>query len=201
MIKIGLTGGIGCGKSLVAQLLEKHGVRIISADQIAKELVNSHSDIKAALIAEFGEAIYTTQGILDRKKVAAMVFSNPDVRKKINEIIHPNVLQQQNEALTKLEATKAVAIAGVEAALIYEAQAEHQFDLMVVVSAPINEVIERLKDRDGLTEQEILSRINSQMPLAEKEKRADYIITNDGSIEGLEKKVILLINWIKHLKT
>ena len=176
MLKIGLTGGIGCGKSLVADFLKEEGIKIVSADQIAKEIVNSNTEVKSKLITEFGADIYTLNGVLDRKKLAAIIFTNKEARSKINAIVHPYVIKHQGKELKKIEKSGKADIAGVEAALIYEAHAEHQFDVVVVVRAPLEIVISRLQKRDGLSRSEIMNRIRSQMPLEEKMRRADYVI-------------------------
>lgn len=197
MLKIGLTGGIGCGKSIVAKFLNEQGIKIFSADQIAKEIMNSNAEVKSKLIAEFGAQIYNSQGNLDRKKVAKIIFSNNEARHKINAIVHPYVISYQKEQLKKIEESGETDIAGIEAALIYEAHIEHQFDVIVVVNAPLEMVIERLQKRDGLTHFEIMNRLQSQMPVEEKLNRADYIIENNGSIDDLKFQVQTLVCWLK----
>ena len=200
MLKIGLTGGIGCGKSLAAGFLREQGVKVISADLIAKEIINSNTLVKSCIIAEFGPHIYTPEGLLDRKKMAAIVFSKNKALKKINALIHPYVIKYQEDALKKIEDSGETDIAAVEAALIFEAQAEHRFDFVVVVSAPLEIVLKRLQKRDGLTLSAINNRIRSQMPLEEKIKRADYVIINDGSIDELRLKVKELVVKIRRKK-
>ena len=196
MLKIGITGGIGCGKSLVVKFLQQEGIIIISADQIAKEIVNSNNEVKQKLITEFGADIYTPQGMLDRKKVANIVFSNAKARDKINAIVHPVVISRQSQELIKIEQSGNAEIAGVEAALIYEAHTEQQFDVVIVVSAPLEDVIKRLQQRDGLSRSQILKRVNSQLPVAKKIERADYVIHNNGSVENLKIKVKVLAQWL-----
>ncbi len=195
MLKIGITGGIGCGKSLVVQMLGEQGIPIISADRIATDIILTHPDVRSELSAEFGPGIYSTDGLLNRSQFADIIFTDESARRKVNAIVHPHVLERQESELKKLE-KQCVAIAGVEAALIYEAHAEHQFDYVVVVSAPRKIVIERLQKRDDLTPQEILSRIQSQMPLEEKIMRADYVIHNHGSVEDLRNQVDLFMQWL-----
>ena len=197
MIKIGLTGGIGSGKSLVAQFLSENDIIMISADQIAKQLVNTDTNIKKQLITEFGTDIYDEHGKLNSAKVAQIIFSNEQARQKINSIVHPHVLNQQQAILEDLEQHGAVDIAGVEAALIFEAGSENQFDYIIVVHAPYEKVAARLKKRDHLSEQQIQQRIESQLPVQEKIKRADYVIHNDGTIEELKTKVRELITWLR----
>lgn len=200
MIKIGLTGGIGSGKSLVAQFLNKNGIVIISADEIAKQLVNTDTNIKKQLITEFGTDIYDEQGTFNRAKVAQIVFSNEQLRQKINSIVHPHVLNQQQAILDDLEQQGAMDIAGVEAALIFEAGSENQFDYIIVVHAPYDKVVARLKQRDHLSEQQIQQRIESQLPVQEKIKRADYVIQNDGTIDDLKAKVQELVDWLRNIQ-
>ena len=198
MIKIGLTGGIGCGKSLVAEFLKKEGVKIIHADIIAKDIINKNSIVKSMLMIEFSDDIYTNDGVLDRKKAADIIFSDNNARDKINAIVHPFVKIEQANELKKIEDSNVVDIAGVEAALIYEAHTEYQFDFIIVVSASLDKIITRLKNRDSLTESEILNRINSQMPLDRKIKQADYVISNNGSIEQLDVETKKLTKWLKN---
>jgi dephospho-CoA kinase len=193
ILKIGLTGGIGCGKSMVAKFLQEEGIKIVSADQIARDIVNTNIEVKHKLIAHFGTDIYTSAGLLDRQKVAAIVFSDRKALATINSIVHPYVIQEQEAMLQAIAGSGTAQIAGVEAALIYEAGVARRFDLIIVVSAPEKDVLERLRQRDGLTSQQIKDRIQSQLPLTEKMKRADYVIENDGSIEDLKKKVKQLV--------
>jgi len=195
MIKIGITGGIGCGKSVVANLLRERGFPIIDADKIAKEIIKTNVTVKNRIIDEFGPDVYAKNGTLDRYRMAEIIFSQPDARKKLNAIVHPFVIDFQNQQLQQYE-QKGVAIAGVEAALIFEAHAERHFDVIIVVSAPSSMVIERIHERDDLSISEITNRIQSQMPVAEKIKRADYVVSNDGTIDDLKEKVRQLIDWL-----
>ncbi|MEE4311803.1 MAG: dephospho-CoA kinase [candidate division KSB1 bacterium] len=197
MLKIGLTGGIGSGKSTVAELLETSGIPMIRADRLARELINENKEIREELIAAFGPEIYDENGLLRRKVVADLVFKDPSHRRKINEIVHPYVLKSQQQEMNRILSKCDVTMVGVEAALIFEAGAESQFDVIVVVSAPLADVLQRLGKRDQLTRDEILNRIESQMPIEEKEKRADYVIRNDGPIEELREAVARLMIWLK----
>lgn len=197
MLKIGLTGGIGSGKSTVADLLEASGIPMIRADRLARDLINENKEIKDELIAAFGPEIYDEDGLLRRKFVADLVFSDPSHRRKINEIVHPYVLKSQQMEMDRILSGCDVKMVGVEAALIFEAGAADQFDVVVVVSAPLADVLHRLEKRDQLTREEILNRIESQMTIAEKEKRADYVIRNDGSVEKLRREVDGLMIWLE----
>ena len=199
LLKIGVTGNIGCGKSEVCRLLKKAGIPIISADLVARKLMNTDNQIKLTLKQIFGENIYHSNGKLNRKKVAEIIFTDKSAKEKINKIVHPRVIQYEHQLLLKLYKTGHFPIAGVEAALIYEAKSEHFFDFIIVVSASEQTVIKRLKKRDGFSENQIKNRIQSQMSLKEKIKRADYIINNDGTLQDLKTEVEKLIYKLQTL--
>jgi len=196
MLKIGITGGIGCGKSEVCKMLKKAGIPIIHADQVAKLMVDTKETIKSQIKATFGKDVYLPNGELNRKKIAQIIFDDESAKLKINQIVHPHVIKYQRQTLERLKKTGKFNIAGVEAALIYEANSDTQFDFIVVVSVETETVIKRLTKRDGFDKNEILKRIASQMDLSEKVKRADYVIHNNGTIQELEKEVGKLLVWL-----
>ncbi len=200
MLKIGITGGIGCGKSEVCKLLKRSGIPIIRADQVAKLMMNSKGTITSQLEEVFGKDIYLPDGMIDRKIVAQIIFSDESAKETINKIVHPHVIEYQQRTLDRLRKAGKFEVAGVESALIYEANFDDQFDLIIVVNAEQETVFQRLMKRDGFSKDEILKRIESQMDLAEKVKRADYVINNDGSLQDLESEVKKLLNWL-HNKT
>lgn len=196
MLKIGITGGIGCGKSEVCRILEAHHIPIIDADLVARELIENHDEIKSQIKQAFGDALYLSTGKLDRKQMADIIFNDERAKERLNRIVHPHVIAYQAAELKKIEEARQHRIAGVEAALIFEAGSEEQFDIMIVVAASEQTIVKRLMKRDGITKDEILKRIHSQMPLAEKIKRADFVIHNDGSLDELNHKVKRLISWL-----
>jgi dephospho-CoA kinase len=198
MLKIGITGGIGCGKSEVCRLLEQHGIPIIHADLVAKEMMDNNEEIKSQVKKVFGEEAYLASGNLDRKRIAEIIFNDEKAKQTINNIVHPHVIQYQKTELEKLVRSGKYRLAGVEAALIFEAGAEQQFDVIVVVAASEQTVIKRLMKRDELSREQIRRRIKSQMPLAEKIKRADIVIHNDGSLDELNHEVNRLLYWLNN---
>lgn len=200
MIRVGLTGGIGTGKSVVAGILTKHGIPVIDADLIARELIDKDHGIRAKIISEFGADVYQVNGELDRQKMSKIVFSNDDARLKLNEIVHPVVIARQEEILAEL-AEMGVEFACVESALIYEANSTSQFDYIVVVTSRRELVIERLKRRNGITEKQVKARIDAQMSVNQKAELADYVIDNSGDHGELEKSVVKLIDWLRDRKT
>jgi len=198
MLKIGITGGIGCGKSEFCKLLEAKGIPIIHADLVAREMLNTNATIISQIKQAFGENAYLPDGTLDRKRMASIIFNDEEAKITLNHIVHPYVVQFQQKELERLEKSGKHRYAGVEAALIYEAGAEKQFDVMVVVAASQENAIQRLMNRDGLSKKEILKRIHSQVPLSEKTKRADIVIHNDGSLDELNHEVNRLLYWLNN---
>lgn len=198
MLKIGITGGIGCGKSEVSRLLKEKGIPIIRADLVARKMINTNPEIISKIKQAFGNDVYLPDGTLDRKRIAEIIFNDEDAKIKLNHIVHPHVVQFQEDELKRLEISGEYKFAGVEAALIYEAGAEKQFDVMVVVAASQETVIQRLMKRDGLSKAEVLKRIRAQMPLSEKTKRADIVIHNDGSLDELNHEVNRLLYWLNN---
>jgi len=197
MLKIGITGGIGCGKSEVCKLLKRAGIPIIRADQVAKLLINSKETLKSQIKQVFGEDAYLSTGELNRKKIAQIVFSDESAKHKINEIVHPQVIRYQRQTFERLKKSGKFKVAGVEAALIYEAGSDSLFDFIIVVAAEQEVIFNRLKTRDGLSVDEIKKRVESQMPLSEKVKRADYVINNNGTFQDLEIEVNKLLGWLQ----
>ena len=198
MLKIGITGGIGCGKSEVCWLLEQNGVPIIHADLVAREMMDANEQIKSQIKQAFGNDVYLPEGRLDRKRLAEIIFDDEKARLRIDQIVHPPVIEYQKKELEKLERSGKYKFAGVEAALIYEANTEKQFDLMLVVVASEKTVIRRLMKRDGLSKAEIMKRIAAQIPLTEKIKRADIVVHNDGSLDELNHEVKRLFNRLNN---
>ncbi|MFZ5517704.1 MAG: dephospho-CoA kinase [Candidatus Zhuqueibacterota bacterium] len=198
MLKVGITGGIGCGKSEVCRLLEKQGIPVIHADVVAKDIVNENEQVKRQLKQAFGDDVYLPDDTLDRKRVADIIFNDENAKMQINRIVHPHVLEYQKNELLRMKASGKVKIACVEAALIFEAGSQNQFDIIVVVAATPETIMNRLKVRDGLSEDEIMKRIKSQMELAEKIKRADFVVHNDGPLDELNHKVKRLFNWLNN---
>jgi dephospho-CoA kinase len=197
MFIFGVTGGIGCGKSVVCNFLKAKSLPIIEADPLAKELTNRSPEIRQALKAEFGEDVYSENGQLNKEKLSEIVFNDSGAREKVNRIIHPHVIDWIKAEAQRLHREADQNLIGVEAALIFESNMDQMLDAVVVVSAPLADRIRWLQKRNNLSREEILKRINSQMPLTEKMKRADYVIENDGTLEDLGKRVDLLYQWLR----
>jgi dephospho-CoA kinase len=197
-IAIGITGGIGSGKTEVCNIFERIGVPVLSADFIAKEISNYDPRVKQLLVKLLGARAYTSDGALDRPYVASKVFSNGSVQKKINAIIHPRVEDEVQRRFSEMERS-GIPMGIVEAALIYEAGLDRLLDAVVVVDSAEENRIDRVVMRDKSTRSSVLDRMKSQMDPAAKLKKADYSVHNDGTIEELEQKVRFLYSIFQNL--
>jgi len=181
MLRVGLTGSIGVGKSFVTSVFVELGCRVLDADQTAREVVMPGTPGLKALVEVFGEDILTTDGTLDRKRLGAVVFADQSKRQRLNHILHPFIIARQDEILNGWEAEEPDGIGIVDAALMIESGGYKRFDKLIVVHCRPEVQLERLMLRDKLSREEALRRINSQMPQEEKQKFADYLIdTSDG---------------------
>ncbi len=189
---IGLTGGIGSGKSTIAKCLQIMGYPVYSADEEARRLTNSHPSIIEGLYKMFGEAIYVN-GSLNRKEVAARVFSDPELLKKINALIHPIV---KNDFDLWCDNKNHLSYVFQESAILFEQANQARFFKTILVVSPLKLRIERVMKRDGVTEQEVMNRVNSQLVDDKKIDLADFVIHCD------EKQLVLpqILAIIKHLE-
>jgi dephospho-CoA kinase len=198
ILKIGITGGIGSGKTAVCSAFARFGVPIIFADDIAKELCNSDSAVRKKLIALLGKSAYKADGSLDRSFVASHLFSDKILQRKVEAVIHPRV-EKEIERRTKELAHNGESIVVIEAALIYEAGLDKKLDAVVVVDADESERISRVRRRDVVSEDAVRSRITAQLDVKKKLEKAEYVVSNNGSIDELESKVRFLCTIFKQL--
>jgi dephospho-CoA kinase len=175
MKKIGITGGIGSGKSFVANIIEKMGYPVYYSDVRSKELTNTHPIIRKGLIDLVGENVYFG-GELDKKVLATAIFSNDELRMKVNQLIHP-IVRQDFEDWAKAQTSDLIFN---EAAILFETGAYRNFDATILIYAPIELRLKRVLNRDIITQEEVLARINNQMSDEEKLKMTPYAILNDG---------------------
>ena len=174
MLKIGLTGGIGSGKSTVAKIFETLGIPVYYADAEAKRLMNSNETLKVSIRQYFGEAAYKNDE-LDRKYLADIVFNTPEKLELLNALIHPVTINDAEEWMQKQVAPYSIK----EAALLFESGAAENLDFIIGVYAPQALRIRRVMKRDGLPEEEILKRINRQINEEMKMKLCDFVVTNN----------------------
>jgi dephospho-CoA kinase len=196
MLVVGLTGGIGCGKSEVRRRLLSAGFIVLDADTLAKQLSETDPVIINNIKKEFGEEMYDVAGRLQRKALAAIVFNDRKQLEKLNGIIHPRVISTVERQLEKFQ-QQDEKIVIVEAALHYEVHWNEAMDVMVVVNAPMATRIARVMQRDSVDETAVRRRMANQLPLEEKVKRAGYVIENTGDLAALDGEVARLIEWLK----
>ncbi len=177
MKKIGITGGIGTGKTTVCKMLEKLGVPVYYADDRAKWLMHHDENLKNSLIDAFGDNVYDSTGQLDRAYLGGIVFNDRSKLDILNSIVHPAVFQDGKLWQEEQEA-RGVPYSLKEAALLFETGSYQLLDKIIVVAAPEEIRIKRVMSRDNISREEVLARINKQMPQAEKIQRADYVIEN-----------------------
>lgn len=185
---LGVTGGIATGKSSVAELFRQAGCPVVSADELARQVVACGSQALQAIIDRFGAGVLTADGELDRERLAAIVFSDPEARQALNRITHPAIAELAVSTLSDLQAQGAPLVV-YEAPLLYEAGAEGRVDRVLVVTAIPDVQRARLMARDGIDADAAQARIAAQLPLADKIRRADYVIDNSGSPEQTRRLV------------
>ena len=191
---IGLTGGIGSGKTTVARFIEEMGYPIYNSDTRAKDLVNESDDLKAAIIRLLGSQAYDENGLYDRKYVGSVVFSNDELLKQLNAIIHPAVNKDFHDWVKR----QSREIIFKETALLFELKLNLQCDKSLLVTADESIRIKRVMDRDSKTYREVEKVIDNQMPERKKIRLADYVIENNSDMQHLrlstEKIMTSLIN-------
>lgn len=182
VLRVALTGGIACGKSVVARILAEKGCVVYSADEAAHRLMLPGGPAWGPVIARFGRSILRVDGTIDRAVLGGIVFSDPESRRALESIVHPLVLADQEETARRLERRGRVRVFVVEAALTVEAGFAGRFDRIVVVHCRRAEQIKRLRERDGISRAAALRKIGAQMPMREKSKHADYAIDASGPL-------------------
>ena len=188
MLIIGLTGGIGTGKSEVSRLLESLGAALINADQIGHEAYTPHTETWNLVVDAFGEGILQESGEIDRRKLGAIVFSDPEEMAKLNGIMHPRMARMVSDRIESLREDGAE-VAVVEAAVLFEAGWEILVDEVWSTDSPVEAVVERLQAARGIGSEEAQKRIASQMDREERLGRSDVVVDNSGDVADLERTV------------
>ena len=175
MIKIGITGGIGSGKSVVSSLFDVANIPVYVADEKSKLLTNTSLEIRKKLKSLFGDDIYVDEN-LDEKRLASLIFANEELLKKVNGIIHPVVKKDFQQWVSKQKSKYCT----LESAILFESGFDIDVDVILMVYAPVSLRLTRTMLRDGVTEADVMKRMNRQMPDELKRKQADFVIVNDG---------------------
>lgn len=197
-LRIGLTGNIGSGKSTVARLFAELGVPTFDADHIGHALFDSDEEVKKKVIKIFGEKILVDQKI-SRPDVGKIVFEDSKKRTQLEQILHPAILKTINERIIDLPGLPKVHYCIVEGALIYEAGFEEAFDYIILVTADKKIAIDRAAKNLNMKKADVIKRMNAQVPQTKKEKLADFVIVNNGTMEEIKYRVNLIHSIILSL--
>ena len=192
MLRVGLTGGIACGKSTVAAIMRELGCTVLDADTLAHRLMEPGQPAYDEVVREFGSSILRPDGTIDRKALGAIVFGDRARLDRLNRIIHPRVIEARDRQLTEMELGNPRGIAVVEAALLIEAGYHKNLDRLVVAWCRPEQQRERLRTR-GLSSEEIEQRIAAQMPVDEKRRLADTVIDCSGDLKDTKRQVVELV--------
>ena len=185
MLKVGLTGGIGSGKSSVSALFSDWGSYIFDADSVAKEILNHNETAQGEIIAEFGTDVLDGNNSIDKQKLARVAFQDENHQLRLNTIIHPYVFSEIDSKFDIILAKKEYEIFVVDAALIYESGADTHMDYVIVVTSHLRLRTQRVMERGGLTREEFLDRVDLQWPDEDKVHMADFVIHNNGTEKDL----------------
>ena len=194
VLDVGLTGGIGCGKSIALSIFKALGCPTLDSDVIYHDLIQPGKPLHAKLIKTFGDEISDADGVIDRQKLGAVIFADEEKRQLLNSLAHPAVVKEQKrlkkeirQQLKRENVEQAVVV--TDAALMIEAGTYKNYDALVVVACEAETQLRRVMNRDGLSESEARRRIEAQMPIADKVKYADYVVRNDAGPQELIKEV------------
>jgi dephospho-CoA kinase len=186
VLLVGLTGGIGSGKSTVSRMLAAKGAVVLDADEITRELQRPGTEVFAAIVERFGPEVVSGDGTLDRKRLARVVFGDPDARRDLEAIVHPAVRAESRRLIEAFAGTDRIVVYDVP--LLVEA-ARHGFDVVVVVDVDPEVAVHRLVEERAMEEADVRARIASQASREERRAVADMVIDNSGTIEELERRV------------
>ncbi|RAP77691.1 dephospho-CoA kinase [Paenibacillus montanisoli] len=188
-MKLGLTGGIACGKSTVSAMLVAHGAKLIDADQVAREVVLPGEPALAAIVAEFGQAVLNEDGSMNRAEVGKLVFGNKERLAKLESILHPAIRERMWARIHTYHAENPAQLIVADIPLLYETGQASLYDAVMVVYVPKTVQIERLMQRNSLSTEQAEQRIALQLDIEEKKRLADFVIDNSGTVEETERQV------------
>jgi dephospho-CoA kinase len=180
MLKVGLTGGLACGKSFVGEALERYGCLLVRADQLGHEVLAPGGEAYDTVVREFGGEIVLQSGEIDRRALAAQVFGSPERLARLNALVHPPVVRREDSLIAEFAKREPHGIAVVEAAILIETGSYKRFDRIILVTCREDQQVDRAMRREGAKLEDIEARLMRQMPLEEKRKHADYVIDTAG---------------------
>jgi len=197
MLKVGLTGGLASGKSFVGQAFATLGCYLIQADEIGREVMQPGGEAFDSVLREFGPVILASDGSIDRRCLASMVFKDSERLAALNRLVHPPVIRRQDRMMEEIAARDPGAIVVAEAAVMIEAGTYKRLDKVVLAICSEEQQVDRAMRRSGLSREEALARIRHQMPLEEKRRFADYVIDTSGTEEETLRQVREVYNLLR----
>lgn len=199
MLRVGLTGGLASGKSLVGRALADLGCLLIKADDLGRLVQQPGGEAYEGIVKEFGGEILTPERAIDRRRLAAVVFHDPERLKRLNALVHPPVKARERQLQEEFARRHPDGIAVTEAAILVETGTYREYDKLIVAVCRPEQQIERAMARDGLTREEIMDRVRRQMPLEEKRKHADYVIDTSGPKEDTLAQTRAVYNSLRSI--
>jgi dephospho-CoA kinase len=199
MLRVGLTGGLASGKSYVGKVLAELGCHLIQSDELGHRVLSPGGAAYTAVLREFGPALAESDGTIDRRKLASEVFARPERLALLNSLVHPHVIQLEQELIAQAESADPDGIAVVEAAILIETGSYQRFQKLILAVCGDEEQIERAIRRDKMTREEAEARLRNQMPLSEKRKYADYIVDTSGAKTETAVRTRQIYNLLRSL--
>jgi len=201
MLKVGLTGGLACGKTYVGEALAQCGCLLIQADELGHQVMEPGGEAYDGIMAEFGKEILTSDGRIDRHRLAALVFNQPDRLARLNRLVHPPVVRREEEMAAEYAVHEPRGIVVVEAAILVETGSYKRFDRLILVVCREEQQVERAMRRDGAVEADVRARLNRQMALDEKRKYADFVIDTSGEKEDTLRQTRAVYEALRRIES
>jgi dephospho-CoA kinase len=201
MLKVGLTGGLASGKTFVGEALAGYGCLLIQADELGHQVLEPDGEAYAAVIGEFGHRILDSQGHIDRRRLAAMVFGQPQRLARLNSLVHPPVLRREEALAAEFAAREPRGICVVEAAILIETGSYKRFDRLILVTCEEEQQVERALRREGAAEADVRARLERQMALEEKRKYADFVIDTSGNKEDTLRQTRAVYEALRRIES
>jgi dephospho-CoA kinase len=189
MLRVGLTGGLASGKSFVGHALAELGCHLIEADELGHQVLMPGAEAYDAVVNEFGEEILDEDRYIIRRKLGALVWDRPEQLAKLNRIVHPAVIAREEGIIAKIAQADPAAIVVVESAILVETGSYRRFDRLIVAVCTVEQQVERAMKRGAYSKEEVLARLNRQLPLEDKVRVADYVIDTSGAKEHTLEQV------------
>lgn len=199
MLRVGLTGGLATGKSFVGECLERMGCHLLKADEVGHSVLEPGGEAFDAVVQSFGPSILSSDGRIERKRLGAEVFADPEKLRLLNSLVHPAVIRREEEWFGELQAADSRSIGLVEAAILIETGSYRRFDRIVLVVCTPELQVERAMKRDGLTREEVAARLSRQMPLEEKRAYAHWVVDTSGPKSATEAQAGRIYEELRRL--